>query len=126
MNVRIKNKGSFKNILNFFRKSKDMKIDAILDRYGRMGVDVLSSATPLRTGTTSSSWRYEITRSAGGSSINWYNDNLNKGVNVALILQYGHGTGTGGYVRGIDYINPALRPVMEEAAIELWKEVTSV
>ena len=126
MRVSIKNKGSFKNTFNFFRKSKDMRIDGILEKYGRIGVDILSSATPMDSGTTSSMWRYEIVKTQGGSTISWYNDNINKGVNIALILQYGHGTRTGGYVQGRDYINPALRPVMDQAAVELWKEVTSV
>ena len=94
-----------------------------LDRYGRMGVDALSKATPVLTGLAASSWSYDIERSNGKVRLMWKNSDIEGGYNVAILLQYGHATRGGGYVQGIDYINPALRPVFEQMADELWKEV---
>lgn len=94
-----------------------------LDRYGRMGVDALSKATPVRTGLAASSWYYTISRKDGVTKLQWRNSDIEGGYNVAILLQYGHGTRSGGYVQGIDYINPALKPVFEQMAEELWKEV---
>lgn len=96
-----------------------------LDKYGKMGVSALASATPKRTGKTASSWRYEIDKTGGKISISWLNDNVNDGINIAVIIQYGHGTGTGAYVKGVDYINPALKSIFESIAEDIWKEVTS-
>lgn len=97
----------------------------ILRKYGRIGVEALSSATPKNTGKTADSWHYEIVENGKHSvSIVWSNSNLNKGVNIALILQYGHGTRQGGYVQGIDYINPAVRPVFDDISQKAWEEVT--
>ena len=93
----------------------------IFNKYGQKGVQALSSATPVDSGKTASSWNYEIR----GTSIYWTNDNINKGVNIAVILQYGHGTRNGGYVQGRDYINPAIRPIFDSMVDEIWKEVTS-
>ena len=95
-----------------------------LQQYGCRGVDALSAATPMNTGNTAGSWSYDIQETASGLTINWYNSNINDGVNIAIILQYGHGTGTGGYVQGIDYINPALRPVFEKLSEEVRRVVT--
>ena len=89
-----------------------------------MGADALANATPIDTGLTASSWSYEIVEDDGGATIYWKNSNVVKGVSIAVILQYGHGTGTGGYVEGIDYINPALRSIFEGIADDAWKEVT--
>ena len=97
----------------------------ILETYGRAGVTALASATPVDSGETAAAWGYEIVQTSGGYSIFWTNSHINKGVNIAVILQYGHGTGTGGYVKGIDYINPALRPVFEQLADAAWREVMS-
>ena len=83
------------------------------------------SATPIDSGSTASMWRYEISYADGSARINWVNDNVNDGVNIALILQLGHGTGTGGWVEGRDYINPAIQPIFDEMANKIWKEVTS-
>ena len=94
-----------------------------LDRYGRMGVDALSKATPVRTGLAASSWSYQIVRKDGVTKLQWKNSDIEGGYNVAILLQYGHGTRNGGYVQGIDYINPALKPIFEQMAEELWKEV---
>ena len=97
-----------------------------LERYGQMGVDALASATPRDSGETAQSWTYEITRSRGSTKIEWINTNVNGTANVAILLQYGHGTGTGGYVQGYDYINPALRPIFDRIANEVWKNVSTM
>lgn len=110
-------------IEDFLKKAKELRIDAALKKYGEMGVQALSAATPVDTGKTASSWRYEIETTNTGKTIHWVNDNVNNYVNIALILQYGHGTGTGGYVAGRDYINPALAPIFDELANEAWKEI---
>ena len=112
------------NTEEFLRRAKDLKIESILNKYGAKGVQALASATPIDSGRTASSWGYEIERSGNGWSIHWTNDNINQNVNIAVILQYGHGTGTGGYVAGRDYINSAIAPVFQEIADEAWKEVT--
>ena len=98
----------------------------ILDKYGREGVNALSSATPVESGVTAASWYYEIEHSSGSAAIQFYNSNVNKGVPIAIILQYGHGTGTGGWVQGRDYINPAIQPLFDKMAEEVWKEVTRI
>lgn len=119
-------KGDFSKVNNWLEKLLNASHRGVLDKYGRMGVEALSKATPVDTGLTASSWYYEISRTSTSVSINFMNSNRNKGVPIALILQYGHGTGTGGYVQGRDYINPALQPVFEQMCDELWKEVTGV
>ena len=86
----------------------------------------LASATPTETGKTASSWFYEISHNKGSATITFSNSNINKGVPIAIILQYGHGTGTGGWVEGRDYINPAIQPIFDKIANEAWKEVTKV
>lgn len=123
--IRFRHKGDFKHTESFFKKAKEQSYLNTLKKYGQVGVDALASATPKETGKTAAAWGYEIERTAGGHSIFWTNSNENKGVNIAVILQYGHGTGTGGYVKGRDYINPAIRPVFDQIADEAWKEVTS-
>ncbi len=95
----------------------------VLERYGQLGVEALSAATPLESGETASSWSFEIERGTNQTAIRWINSNTNQGVNIAIILQYGHGTNGGGYVEGIDYINPAMKPIFDSMADELWKEV---
>lgn len=94
-----------------------------LRHYGELGVQALRNSTPKKTGLTASSWYYTIKESSDGYTIEWKNRNANKGVLIAAILQYGHGTGTGGYVRGVDYINPAMKPVFQQIADDAWKEV---
>lgn len=96
----------------------------MLDRFGQEGVAALSSATPVDSGKTAASWSYEIERGDGKTVISWSNSNVNDGVNIAVILQYGHGTGTGGFVQGRDYINPAIQSVFDRIAEEAWREVT--
>lgn len=118
--------GDFSKTNSYFEKMLNVFHLGFLDKYGREGVAALSAATPVDSGLTASSWSYEIERSGDVVTINFLNSNINKGVPIAIILQLGHGTGTGGYVEGRDYINPAIQPVFEKLAEEAWKEVTSV
>lgn len=115
--------GDFSNLTSFLEKAKEGIKLGTLDKYGRAGVKALSAATPKESGTTASSWYYEIENGRGGASINFCNSNINQGVPIAIILQMGHGTGTGGWVEGRDYINPAIQPVFDELAEAAWKEV---
>ncbi len=124
--IRVKHIGSFSKLERFLSRAKNMNTLAILRKYGEKGVQALSEATPVRTGATASSWGYEITESYGSYQIIWTNSNIQDGYSVALLIQYGHGTGTGGYVQGIDYINPALRPIFKQLASDAWKEVTGI
>lgn len=94
----------------------------ILDSCARQGVEALRSATPKESGLTAASWTYEIVRGRGHTQIYWKNDNvIRDGRPIAILLQYGHGTGTGGYVVGRDYINPAIRPVFDDIANKVWE-----
>jgi hypothetical protein len=97
-----------------------------MSKYGPEGCRALASATPMKSGKTASSWNYEISSSKGHYSITWYNTHINKGFNIAIGLQYGHGTGTGGWVSGFDYINPTIAPVFEKIAQSIWEEVRSL
>ncbi len=117
-------KGDFSKFTNYLERIKEVVHLGNLDKYGKMGVEALSSATPVDSGTTASSWYYEIEREHGSAKVSFYNSNVNKGVPIAIILQYGHGTRNGGYVSGRDYINPAIQPVFDKLADEAWKEVT--
>lgn len=122
--IRIHQKGNFQNVEKLFANVKRSSPKKILDAYGRAGVEALAAATPVDTGLTASSWYYEIVRTPDGWTIYWSNSNVHRGINIALILQHGHATGTGGYVHGIDYINPALAPIFEQIADAACKEVT--
>ena len=122
--IKIRQKGDFKKLTSFLEKAKEGFDVGILDKYGRKGVTALSSATPVDTGLTASSWFYKIENKNGVAKIEFHNSNIQKGVPIALILQYGHGTKNGGYVVGRDYINPAIQPVFDELAKNAWKEVT--
>ncbi len=121
----VNNSGSFKNTASFFDRVRNGSLFSELDRYGKQGVDALASATPRESGETAQSWEYRIFKKSGRYGIAWYNTHVNNGVNIAIILQYGHGTGTGGWVEGYDYINPAIRPVMDRIADDVWKKVIS-
>ena len=123
--IRITTKGDFNNTFRFLNKMSKFQINKILEKYGQMGVEALRSATPIDSGKTAESWGYEISVGKEGATVYWTNTNQNKGVYIAVILQYGHGTGTGGYVQGIDYINPAIRPVFDKIAEEAWMEVVN-
>lgn len=127
--ITISHKGDFKKSVKFLNKVADVvgansPIRAILEKYGKQGVDALAAATPVDTGKTAASWTYDIEMSGTGYTITWNNTNVNKHVNIALILQLGHGTRNGGYVAGRDYINPAIQPVFDQMANEAWREVT--
>lgn len=122
--VTITHKGDFNKLEKFLKKSKRVSIEAILHTYGEKGVALLSDATPKDTGKTSQSWGYKIVPTDKGVSLQWYNTNVANGYeNIALLLQYGHATGSGAYIEGIDYINPALRPIFKELGDKAWKEV---
>ena len=118
-------KGNFQKTENFLKAMQKNDIFKSLHKYGQMGVSALAAATPVESGLTAASWDYEVTSSGRQYSIVWTNGNVRNGVPVAILLQYGHGTGTGGYVQGKDYINPALKPIFDKIAAEVWKAVTS-
>ncbi len=124
--IKFSQKGDFKKSIIYMEKLKEAIRLSTFDKYGREGVNALSSATPVDSGKTASSWYYEIQRTKDTISITFYNSNINKGVPIAIILQYGHGTGTGGWVEGRDYINPAIQPIFDKMAEEAWKEVTKL
>lgn len=120
--ISFRQKGDFSKLSKYFEKMKEAAKIGVLDKYGREGVAALSSATPVESGKTASSWSYEIERQNGAVSIVFKNSNVNKGVPIAIILQLGHGTGTGGWVEGRDYINPAIQPIFDKLANEAWEE----
>lgn len=122
--IKFVHRGSFKNTEAFLERNKKMDIYNTLRKYGEAGVEALREYTPKDTGETANAWSYEIVETSKGYRIYFRNSHVNKGVPIAIILQYGHGTGTGGYVEGRDYINPALQPVFTSLADEAWEEVT--
>lgn len=122
--ITFKSKGDFSKTTNFLENIKKSKYADILDKYGQLGVKALSEATPKDTGLTASSWDYTITNKNGKIKLTFTNSNIQNGVPIAVILQYGHGTNGGGWVEGTDYINPAIRPIFEEIVRDAWKEVT--
>lgn len=124
--ISYKMRGDFSKTDTFLKRLLKKDFLRSLEQYGQEGVDALSSATPVRTGLTASSWRYEIHRSGPDVSLVWTNSNINKGVPIAIVLQYGHGTRNGGYVQGIDYINPAIRPIFDKIAESVAKEVSNL
>lgn len=124
--ISFRQKGDFAKLTKYLVKIDQAVKLKDLDQYGREGVAALASATPVDTGLTANSWYYEIERHNGTASITFYNSNVHRGICIAIILQYGHGTGTGGWVEGRDYINPAIQPIFEKIAEKAWKEVTSV
>lgn len=123
--IEVVHKGNFNHLEKFLsRVSGGQYIMRVLDKYGQAGVEALASATPKRSGLTASSWSYEAVVEGDTIKLIWSNSNVKNGYfNVAMMLQLGHGTGTGGYVTGIDYINPALRPVFDKLADDAWAEV---
>lgn len=122
--ISFRQKGDFSNLNKYLERVKEVAKMGDLDKYGREGVAALSSATPVDTGKTANSWYYKIERQNGSVSINFLNSNIYEGVPIAIILQYGHATSTGGWVEGRDYINPAIRPLFDSIAEKAWKEVT--
>ena len=124
--ISFRQKGDFSKLNRFLERAKEAVKIGDLDKYGREGVAALASATPVESGLTATSWKYEIVRGKGSVAVQFYNSNIQNGVPIAIILQYGHGTGTGGWVEGRDYINPAMRPVFDKLANDAWKEVTKL
>lgn len=118
-------RGSFKNIEKFLSKMERREMFAGLNALGQEGVHALAAATPIDSGVTASSWYYEVKTDNQGATISWHNDNVVAGTPLVILLQYGHGTGTGGYVQGRDFINPAIEPIFNRIAEEVWKVVTS-
>lgn len=121
--IRFRQKGDFSKLTGFLEKVKNVVKIGDLNKYGREGVAALSSATPVDTGKTADSWYYEIKNQNGSATISFFNSNIQEGVPIAIILQYGHGTRNGGWVQGRDYINPAIRPIFDKIADDAWKEV---
>lgn len=125
MRVNFEVSGGFTKTERFLNRMKRREYLNVLDEFGRDGVQALRNATPVDSGATAEAWDYEIKRTRNYTEIVWTNSNINDGVPIAVILQYGHGTGTGGYVQGRDYINPVIRPVFDKIAEKAWKVVTS-
>lgn len=123
--IKVKHRGNFNHLERFLSRVKNLKLIKRLDQVGRDGVAALAAATPVKTGKTAASWSYEIEEYDGRYKVAFKNSNINKGVNIAIIIQTGHATGNGGYVEGTDYINPAMKDLFEDMADEVWKEVTS-
>ena len=126
MKISFRQKGDFSKLTGYLVKAKNAIKISDLDKYGREGVAALSSATPVDTGTTANSWYYKIENKNGSATISFYNSNIQNGVPIAIILQYGHGTRNGGWVQGRDYINPAIQPIFDKIAENAWKEVTKL
>lgn len=124
--ITFRQKGDFSKLTRYLERAKEVIKLGDLDKYGQEGVDALSSATPVDSGLTASSWYYKIENKNGSATISFYNSNVNNGVPIAIILQYGHGTSTGGWVEGRDYINPAILPIFEKIANDAWEEVTKL
>lgn len=122
--ITIESQGEWKLTRNWFDRMTKLDLALIMNQFGKEGVSALASATPSKSGLTSKSWNYEVTRKGNNWKITWTNSNVNKGANIAVLIQYGHGTRNGGYVVGRDYINPAIRPVFDKIAQKAWKEVT--
>lgn len=124
--ISFSHKGDFSKLTGFLERAKGIVHLSALDRYGRRGVAALASATPVESGETAASWSYGIQNGDGTAAITFKNSHIVDGVPIAIILQYGHGTGTGGWVEGRDYINPAIQPIFDEIAEEAWREVAQL
>ena len=124
--ITVKQKGDFAKLTRYLTKAKSAAKVRDLDRFGKEGVAALASATPVESGLTASSWHYKIEHKKGFASISFYNTNIQNGVPIAIILQYGHGTRNGGWVQGRDYINPAIQPIFDKIAEHAWREVTTL
>lgn len=117
-------KGNWDKTTRYLQRLQTTQAFAVLEKYGQQGVAALSAATPVESSLTANSWTYEIIRRKGYYAIHWHNTNMEDGIPIAVILQYGHATGTGGYVEGRDYINPAIQPIFDQMVNEIWREVT--
>lgn len=123
--IRFVQSGSLDKTEKFLKGVQKLDVAKIVQRQAELGVEALAAATPKDTGRTAESWRATVSQNGGGVSITWHNTDIENGFPVAVMLQYGHGTGTGGYVHGRDFINPAIRPIFDKIAEEVWKAVTS-
>jgi len=124
--ISFRQKGDFSKLTKYFERIRETAHLGILDKYGKQGVLALSAATPVDTGKTAASWRYSISNKNGTAVISFYNSNIQNGVPIAIILQYGHGTRNGGWVQGRDYINPFIQPVFDKMVNDVWREVTKL
>lgn len=124
--ITFKQKGDFSKLTRYMQRLKEVARKSDLDQYGKQGVAALAAATPVDTGKTAASWYYEISHKNGSTTISFHNSNIQNGVPIAIILQYGHGTRNGGYVQGRDYINPVAQPLFDQIANDAWKEVTKL
>ena len=124
--ISFRHKGDFSKTTSFLKRAKDKVYLEDLDKYGRQGVAALASATPIDSGKTASSWYYKIENIKESAKITFYNSNVQNGVSIAIILQYGHGTRNGGWVEGRDYINPAVRPIFDKIVDDAWREVSKL
>ena len=124
--ISFRQKGDFSKTTSFLKRAKDKVYLEDLDKYGRQGVAALASATPIDSGKTASSWYYKIENTKESAKITFYNSNVQNGVSIAIILQYGHGTRNGGWVEGRDYINPAVRPIFDKIVDDAWREVSKL
>lgn len=125
MKISFHSSGSTKNLEASLKKMQKFDIRSVLARYGEAGVRALAAGTPKDSGIAATSWSYTIEIDRDSAGIVWHNTNVESGFPVAIMLQYGYGTGTGGYVQGVDYINPAMRPIFDRIANDVWKEVMS-
>lgn len=124
--ITFRQEGDFSKLTSFLERAKNVVHLGFLDKYGREGVKALASATPIESGLTATSWYYKVENKNGTASITFYNSNIQNGVPIAIILQYGHGTRNGGWVQGKDYINPAIQPIFDRIVREAWREVTNL
>lgn len=124
--ISFRQKGDFSKLTRFLERAKEAVHIGDLDKFGKEGVAALASATPVDSGETANSWYYEIENRKGSVMISFHNSNVQNGVPIAVILQYGHGTRNGGWVQGRDYINPAIQPIFDKIADAAWKEVTKL
>lgn len=124
--ISFRQQGDFHKLTNYLERVKESVHLGILDKYGREGVAALASATPVESGLTATSWYYKIEQQKGSATLTFYNSNIQNGVQIAIILQMGHGTRNGGWVQGRDYINPVIQPLFDKIAREAWREVTKL
>lgn len=122
--IKVEVKGDFKKTNSFLERAANMFQVGVLDKYGRRGVDALRVATPVDSGETAAAWYYRIVRNRKGVAIEWLNSSENEGIPIVILLQYGHGFDGGGYYEGLDFINPAMRPIFEQIADDAWRELT--